>query len=67
MNAFETVVVSDYGTEKLTGDKAQLVNRARKRKYDGQPDRRTNDGKIAWFIILAAIDRMKANYLAVPH
>lgn len=64
MNIFQTVIRTDYGDEVLTGDRAQIVNMARKRKYDGQPDRRTNDGKNAWFIIEASMERMKARFLA---
>lgn len=64
MNTFETVIRSDYGDEVLTGDRAMLVNIARKRKYDGQPDRRTKDGKIAWFVIEASLERQKAAFVA---
>lgn len=67
MNTFQTVVRSNYGDEVVTGDKAQIINRARKRKYDGQPDRRTTYGKLAWFIIKASMERTRAKYLAGSH
>lgn len=63
MNTFKTVICTDHGNVVVHGDAAQILDRAPKRK-DGQPDRRYTYGKHGAFIIAAAMERKKAEYLS---
>ncbi len=63
-NTFQTFVQTDYGIIPVTGDSAQIIKDARKRKRDGQPDLRFTRGKLAQFVIMAITERAKAVYIA---
>ena len=61
MRSFETRIMTDWGVVRLDGDRAQIIERCRKRKRDDQPDLRFKDGRLAEFIIEAVIYRVNEN------